>query len=304
MLRVTSAIALLLTVLISGAYAQRDFDRDRDRDRSQSDRRDRLRDRDRDLDRNRDRDRDRNRDWVLLGEQTVGFRVDRDVINIGQSEEWFRDRSFRSLRFDAERNDVYLMSVRLVYLNGYSEDFRIDRLIPRGGQLPLGLGGERSYLKQIEMTYRSRPDFGGQAIVKVFGEPTRRAEEPSVPPRPPGRGDNWAQLGCQEVSLFGRDRDSIRVGRPGRFTAIRLNVRGADVEMLDLKVIYANGDPDDIPVRNFIRVGERTRPLDLKGRGRSIDRIEMVYRSKTDPVDIVTSQRINRATVCVEGLQQ
>ena len=37
--------------------------------------------------------------------------------------------------------------------------------------------------------------------------------------------------------------------REGRFKAIRLLVRGADVEMLDLKVIYTNGDPDDIQVR-------------------------------------------------------
>ena len=52
MMRVTTAIALLLTLLISAAHAQI------------------------------------NREWVLLGQQSVGFRVDRDVINIGQSEDW------------------------------------------------------------------------------------------------------------------------------------------------------------------------------------------------------------------------
>ena len=202
MLRLTSAIALLLTLLISAVHAQ-------------------------------------NRDWVLLGQQSVGFRVDRDVINVGQSEDWFRNRSFRALHFMAERNAVHMMSVKLVYLNGYTEEFRIDRLIPQGGQLPIDLRGERSYLKQIEMVYRSRPDFRGEALVKVFGEPVRRVG--GGPGGPPGRGD-WEELGCQQVNLFGRDRNSIRVGRrEGRFKAIRLHVRGADVEMLDLKVIYANG---------------------------------------------------------------
>jgi hypothetical protein len=235
---------------------------------------------------------------VLLGQKEVGFRVDRDVINIGQSEDWYRDRSFRSLQFVAEGNEVHLMSVRLVYFNGFAEDLRVDRLIGRGDELALDLRGERSYLQRIEMTYRSRPNFRGQAVVKVYGEPARRG-----PPGPVSRGD-WEELGCQQVSLFGKDRDSIKVGRrEGRFKAIRLLVRGADVEVLDLKVIYANGDPDDIRVKSLIRAGERTRPLDLRGRERAIERVDMVYRTDLNPMDMIAKQRIRTATVCVEGLQ-
>jgi hypothetical protein len=242
-------------------------------------------------------------DWVLLGEQTVGFGVDRDVINISQSEDWFRDRSFRSLRFVAERNDVHMMSIRLVYMNGYTEDFRIDRLIRQGEQLPIDLGGDRSYLRRIEMVYRSRPDFRGQAVIKVFGEPARRFGGPPGPPPPPGRDGDWAELGCQQVSLFDQDRDSIRIGRrDGRFTAIRLYVRDGDVEVLDLTVIYSDGKADDIPVKRFIRAGERTSPLDL-GWERSVDRVDLVYRTVLNPIDIIVQQRVRVATVCVEGLQ-
>src|SRR5262245_47565520 len=108
------------------------------------------------------------------------------------------------------------------------------------------------------------------------------------------RGD-WVQLGCQQVTFLTTDRDTIRVGRSeGRFKAIRLLARGNDVEMLDLKVIYANGEPDDIPVRAWIRQGTKTRPLDLRGRERAIQRIEMVYRSKLN--------FRGQATVCAEGL--
>jgi hypothetical protein len=109
------------------------------------------------------------------------------------------------------------------------------------------------------------------------------------------RDGRWVELGCKEVAFLGTDRDSIRVGRrEGKFKAIRVEARGNDVEMLDLKVIYANGAPDDIPVRSLIRQGSRTRPLDLKGRERAIQRIDMVY-----------AKRLNfrgKATVCVEGL--
>lgn len=109
------------------------------------------------------------------------------------------------------------------------------------------------------------------------------------------RGPAWTELGCRKVSFIGKDRDVIKVGRKeGRFRAIRLKVRGNDVEMLDLKVIYANGSPDDIPVRKHIRAGGQTGPLDLRGRDRAIDSVEMVYKSRPSFKGL--------ATVCVDGL--
>jgi hypothetical protein len=239
--------------------------------------------------------------WQFLGQQTVGFQVDRDVVNINQSEDWYRTRTFRALMFQAERNDVFMMSIRIVYLNGFTEDLQVDRIVPQNGQLEVDLGGERSYMRQIEMVYRARPDFRGEAIVRVFGLPARPM---APPPPPPVAGGNWTQLGCQQVNLMGADRDSIRVGmREGRFRAIRLFVRGADVEMLDLKVVYSNGQPDDIPVKRVIRAGERTQPLDLQGWERAIQQIDMVYRTVINPANIIAQQRLTMATVCVEGLR-
>jgi hypothetical protein len=87
-------------------------------------------------------------------------------------------------------------------------------------------------------------------------------------------------LGCQKVGFI-TDRDVIRVGRgEGRFKSIRLQVSGNKVYMDDLKVIYANGEPDDIPVRSEIRAGGQTRALDLRGERRAIKQIEMKYRSQ------------------------
>ena len=103
------------------------------------------------------------------------------------------------------------------------------------------------------------------------------------------------ELGCKQVALFGRDRDTLPVGRrEGRFKAIRLHVRGADVEMLDLKVIYANGEPDDIPVRHVIGRGSGRVPSTLgAGSGASIG-VDMVYRTVPNFKGL--------ARVCVEGL--
>src|SRR6478672_7967761 len=55
----------------------------------------------------------RNREWVLLGQQEVGFRVDRDIINISHNEDWYRSRAFRALHFVAHGNDVQMIAIRL-----------------------------------------------------------------------------------------------------------------------------------------------------------------------------------------------
>ena len=111
---------------------------------------------------------------------------------------------------------------------------------------------------------------------------------------PTAASARWEQLGCQKVGFL-VDKDVIKVGRgEGKFKSIRLQVSGNKVYMMDLKVVYANGQPDDIPVRSEIRAGGQTRPLDLKGeRGRAIRQIEMVYRSQPNFK--------GEATVCVEG---
>jgi hypothetical protein len=105
---------------------------------------------------------------------------------------------------------------------------------------------------------------------------------------------DWVPLGCQRVT-FNIDRDVIRVGRQdGRFRAIRLRARGNNVNMLDLKVIYANGEPDDIPVRALIRAGSQSGRLDLRGLDRAIDRVELIYQAQPN--------FRGQATICVDGL--
>jgi hypothetical protein len=109
------------------------------------------------------------------------------------------------------------------------------------------------------------------------------------------RDGKWEQLGCEQV---GRrpDFDEIKVGRrEGRFSAIRLEAKGNSVSILDLKVVYANGEPDDIQVRSEIKEGDQTRALDLRGRDRAIASIQIL--SKKD----FKGPGHGRAEVCVYG---
>ena len=91
---------------------------------------------------------------------------------------------------------------------------------------------------------------------------------------------NWELLGSAKVGFIA-DKDVIQVGRQdGDFSKIKLVVKGNEVEFVDVKIVYGNGQPDDIPVRNKIRAGGETSAIDLKGGDRVIRRVEMVYRSR------------------------
>ena len=90
----------------------------------------------------------------------------------------------------------------------------------------------------------------------------------------------WELLGTKKVGFI-TDRDVVQVGRDeGRFRAVKIRVKDAPIYMNDLKVVYANGAPDDLPVRADIRAGGESRAIDLKGRERAIREVQMVYRSR------------------------
>ena len=214
--------------------------------------------------------------WVLLGQQKVGFVKDRDVIQVDRSIGWLK-----TLRVSVENNDVHMESFRIVYQNGHVEDFNVSALIREGTQSPpIDLRGERSFIDRIEMKYRSRLSFDGQAVVKVFGEVVRQRgpDHPvAVAAMPSGR---WDKLGEQRVGLS-TDRDVIRVGRQeGRFTGILLKVQNNDVEILDVTAIYGNGQRDKLSVRRVVPQGGHTGLLDLQGSARALDRVELTYRSR------------------------
>lgn len=225
-------------------------------------------------------------DWVELGCQEVGFRTDRDVIRVGR-----REGRFSAIRIYVRGNAVEMRDLKVVYANGQPDDLPVRSIVRPGDRTrPIDLKGWERAIDRIELVYRAVPNRRGRATVC--------AEGLQGPPRRPGSGPGarWEELGCKSVSFIGRDRDVIRVGRrEGRFSAIRLQARNNDVELLDLKVVYANGAPDDIPVRHRLRAGEFTGPLDLRGRERAIDRIELVYRSRPSFRGL--------ATVCAEGRQ-
>ncbi len=221
---------------------------------------------------------------VPIGSITHEARPEREVINVGG-----REGEFRGFRFEVRQSDVEVLDLRIVYGNGQTEDVRIRQNFRAGSSSRvIELGSPRRALRQIIVNFVAT----GPARILFFGV------------QGPGGGGGggggssgeWVRLGCKDVRFL-IDRDTLKVGRQeGRFTAIRLKVRRAPVEMFSLRVTFGNGSRIDVPVREFIPPGGASRVVDLPGNNRGIDRIEMIYRS--------VPTMAGTAEVCIDGLER
>jgi hypothetical protein len=212
--------------------------------------------------------------WVLFGAQSVGFATERDVITIDRDLGYFDRIALRAVD-----NDIFLREITLIYANGERDRLVANTELKANYRTPpLQLRGDR-FIRKIELVYRARPGFGGRAVLEVYGN----YSDAWIGERGRRRDYNqgWLLLGAQRAPMLSPDIDTFRVGeRFGRFKALRLTSRNRDVRFYGMRIVYGNGETEDVPFFGELKGGQSTQPLDLKGRGRFIDRIELRYRSK------------------------
>ncbi|MDO8353969.1 MAG: hypothetical protein Q7T14_10945 [Aestuariivirga sp.] len=88
--------------------------------------------------------------WNELGCKSVGFLIDRDVVNVG-SQEFYRALRLRSTGFDIE-----MLELNVRFANGQRDSYRVNAVIRSGERsTPIDLRGERRRIAAIEFIYRS-----------------------------------------------------------------------------------------------------------------------------------------------------
>jgi hypothetical protein len=211
---------------------------------------------------------------VLFGVQQVGFGVDRDTIKVGREIGRF-DR----IRLRVLDNDIHINELRVVYGRGEPDALAVNANVSQNTFTDwLPLKGSR-FIDEIQLSYRSRPSFRGQATVEVYGEYAKGWAGADGEARRYNQG--WVLLGAQTADFIGFDRDVIAVGREqGQFRKIRATVRGRAVTMQEIRVVYGNGREEVVSVRKRVDAGSTYGPVDLKGNLRFIDRIELRHRSR------------------------
>jgi hypothetical protein len=130
---------------------------------------------------------------------------------------------------------------------------------------------------------RARPAYYRPATV-VVSRPAVVVSQPSVVVAQPVVAQpvgNVVLLGERAVN-FAVDRDIVPLAaRPEMFRGLFLEALGGGVEMLDCDVVFENGQRIDLPVRQFMAPGTRTRVFDFPGSVRNIRHVTLVYRTAT-----------------------
>lgn len=211
-------------------------------------------------------------EWESLGATEIGTRLERDVIEVGR-----REGRFGAIGFTVTGGDVRIEDLRVIYGGGEVDELRVREVIRAGTRSrPIDLPGRGQFIQRIEIAYRAQ----GPVRIEFFGE--RRRER-------------WEQLGCQRVGFL-ENKDVIRVGRrEGAFRALKLQVDDAPLRLMRMRVVFGDRDSQVFDIRSAIPAGAETRPLDLDGRRRVIERIDLEY------LPSITLKR--GAKVCVLAMQ-
>lgn len=100
---------------------------------------------------------------------------------------------------------------------------------------------------------------------------------PVQPPAPPKADTPWEKLG-ERVVQGSRDRDQIDVGRAdGTFKSMRLDSDGSSFVMLNVVVVFENGEKFSPNTRLVFDKNSRSRVIDLPGEARHIKQVTFQY---------------------------
>lgn len=90
----------------------------------------------------------------------------------------------------------------------------------------------------------------------------------------------WEKLGSRKVK-YTVDRDEIPVTiRDGRFSAIKLVIKKAPIDMMKCIVYFGDGKTQEIALRKSFKAGDETRIIDLDGDKRVISKVVLWYDTK------------------------
>lgn len=105
-------------------------------------------------------------DSVVLGERTVDFHADHDVIQVGTYDGWFK-----SIGFWVERNNIEVFNVVVTYGNGEREKIETRLIFDEGTRSRMiQLEGGKRRIRNIAFTFKTVGNwFEGRARVVVFG---------------------------------------------------------------------------------------------------------------------------------------
>ena len=212
--------------------------------------------------------------WVKLGLRKVDFKGDKDVIPVTAA-----NGTFRRLKLKVHGSKVRFWDLKVLFGNNEVMDIQIRKEISDGGETrAIDLPGGQRVIKKVRLVYRSKNPRTGKANIVLLGFQTRKVAQPARKPVIKPAVAKWELLGFRAAD-GGADRDTIKVGPQATYKKLKFKVLDKGLNLLDLKVHFANGEVHDVRVRALIRRGGESRVIDLPGKARTIKKVVFIYKS-------------------------
>ena len=213
----------------------------------------------------------------------------------------------QALRLFARKQPIVINNIEVLYSDGSVHNERREINMLAGERTrPIDPRNAGKFVDQITITFNRNRAAPEPVTIEVWGLQTaamRIAQRPVAPPSAraePQRGSLSAtptsstitpanpgqQAPGGEVLFgsklvdFGIDRDVITVGpQIGKFTTLALRVLDNDIFINSLRVVYANGETDEIAYNAAIPKDSQTRWLNLRA-DQFIKEIQLLYRTR------------------------
>jgi hypothetical protein len=229
---------------------------------------------------------------VAIGSATINPNETGAVVDVSKAK-----GAFRGFRLQTKsKGSAELTRVQIIYSDGAA--YNHDKAFTLHQNERTREIDERDADTFVDKIILSSKPSSDRTVVEIIGIQSKAGARKSRPapatgeiagtatsPKPastkPGTviDGNDVMFGYQNVG-FGLDRDVIKVGGDvGKFDRIRLRVLGNAIHIISLKVIYVDGDAEDVAVDAEIRANTKTKWFELQG-NRFIREIQMLYRSK------------------------
>ncbi len=89
----------------------------------------------------------------------------------------------------------------------------------------------------------------------------------------------WRIIGQKEAA-YDLDRDVLFVKGNDIFSAVKIKVVDAGLNMKDMDIHFENGQVQHVPLQKNFHQGEESRVIDLPGNKRRIEKITFLYDTK------------------------
>ena len=104
--------------------------------------------------------------WRKLGEKTVNYKLDHDIINVS-----LRDGKFRQLRFVVKHGGLNMHKCTVHFENGGTQDIDLRHTFTKGSASRIvDLNGNDRFIEKISFWYDSKDFSNNKAVLSVFGK--------------------------------------------------------------------------------------------------------------------------------------